>query len=119
LEWPVYLCVYKTKPLDMHRGEYIKQKVKEYGFTAEKVLAGLDITRTTLYKWFADENLPIGKMKSIADVIKFDLRPDFPETEMMYKEEQPKDYRMLYLKELEKNRNLEEQMEQYRLKSKN
>lgn len=101
----------------MHRGKFIKGKIKEYGFTIDKVSLDLGIARTTIYKYFEDENLSIGKLKSIADVIKLDLRPEFPETEMMYEEEQPKDYRLLYLKELEKTRVLEEQLAEYRTKS--
>lgn len=106
---PVYLCIY-TNEKDMHRGSYIKNKIKEQGFSVEDVLVGAGLSRSTIYKFFENENLPYAKMKRIADVIKLDLTKDFPETKLMYQEEKPTDYRILYLNELEKNRSLELQL---------
>jgi hypothetical protein len=94
---------------DMHRGEWIEKKMKEFGYSIDRISIELNIGRTTLWRWLGDEKLPYLKMKKVADLMKIDLRIDFPETIELYGKSQ-KDYEKLYLKELEHVRELQEEL---------
>lgn len=103
----------------MHKGKYIHQKMIDMGVSLDRMAIELSVARTTLWRWLNNKNLPIFKMKRIADVLKLDLRVDFPESIEYYtknidKKEVPKDYQLLYLKELEKNRELQEEIAVYK-----
>ncbi len=103
----------------MHRGKYIHNKMKDLGFSIDRMMIEISVGRTTLWRWLNDENLPLFKMKRIADILKVDLRNDFPDANQYYqstelKNEISKDYQLLYLKELEKVRELQEELEEYK-----
>lgn len=98
----------RIKFYDMHRGEWIKKKIEEIGYSVDTISIKISIGRTTIWRWLKDENLPYLKMKKIADAINLDLRSQFPEASEVYS--QQKDYQILYLKELERVRELEEQL---------
>lgn len=100
---------------DMHRGEWIHNKMKEIGYSVDRMSIELSVGRTTLWRWLNDENLPFLKMKRIADIMKVDLRSEFPETSEIYGTNS-KDYETLYLKELERVRELQEELEECRRK---
>lgn len=99
----------------MHRGEWIKGKIKDKGYTLDILADQLQIARTTLWRMTRDENLPFYKMKMIADGIGIDLRGDFPNASSLY-ERKEKDYRALYQNSLEEIAELREKLEKYQAK---
>jgi hypothetical protein len=101
----------------MHRGEYLQKKMKENGFTIDMMSSFLDVNPATVWRWLKKPDVQLNRMKLIADVMKIDLRPDFPESENLYTQPS-RNYEMLYLKEMEKNKLLEEELAQYRAKAK-
>jgi len=94
---------------NMDRGEYLKVKMKEHGFTIDMLASSLEIHPATVWSWMTNADCPLSKMKEIADIIKLDLRNDFPESESLYTSP-VKNYETLYLKELERNRQLQEEL---------
>ena len=97
----------------MHRGEWIKDQIKDRGYSLDILAEQLQIARTTLWRMTKAEDLPFYKMKLIADGIGIDLRSTFPETVSMY-ERKEKDYRSLYQKSLEEIAELREDLEKYK-----
>ena len=90
--------------------------MKEIGYSIDRVSIELSVGRTTLCRWLNDEHLPFFKMKRIADLMKVDLRNEFPEVSEIYGTT-AKDYETLYLKELERVRELEEELKECRKRS--
>lgn len=99
----------------MDRGKYIKEKISEYGYTIDMIALMLELNPSTVFRWVKTKDLSLVRMKQIADVLKLDLREDFPESKTLYYPS-PKNYEVLYFKELERNRMLQEEMEQYKAK---
>lgn len=95
----------------MHRGHWLKQKMKDLGFTMANMAEELDINAATVWRWLENEKLPMVKVRMMAQVMEIDLEKEFPE-----EIEEKKDYEKLYLKELERTRILEEQLAEYKAK---
>lgn len=101
----------------MHRGEYLQNKMRDHGYTIDMISSRLEVNPATVWRWLKKADVPLNRMKLIADVLKIDLREEFPESANLYTMP-TRNYEMLYLKEMEKNKMLEEQLEQYRANSK-
>jgi hypothetical protein len=101
----------------MHRGKWLKNKMKEMGYSYELVADITKQNRSTIFRMTQKEIVPFASMKVVADACGFDLRNDFPDTIELYEKKIPKDYRMLYLNTLEENKELREELAIYRTKS--
>jgi len=97
----------------MHRGEWLKNRIDALGYNVDSVADELQVVRTTVWRWLQKEEMPFTKMKMVADVLNIDLREDFPETSFLYKKTK-QDYELLYLKEVKKNQELQEQLSDYK-----
>lgn len=102
----------------MDRGKFIQDKMAEYGYSIDMIASMLDVNPSTIWRWFKAKPMPLVKMKLIADLLKLDLRENFPEAEILYSSG-PKNYEALYLKELERNRILQEEVAVYKAKATN
>ncbi len=100
----------------MDRGKYIKEKIAEYGYTIDMIASMLELNPSTVFRWVKSKDLSLVRMKQIADLLKLDLREDFPESANLYYPS-PKNYEILYLKELERNRILQEEVERFKAKA--
>lgn len=103
--------IFKTE--HMHRGEWIKRKIKERGFTLDMLCDELHMARTSLWRMTKAEDLPYFKMKIVADAIGVDLRNDFPDAASLY-EKKVKDYKSLYQQSLEEIAELKEELAKYK-----
>lgn len=62
----------------MHNGEYIYEKIKSSGISLTAVCKELGISRSTLYTWLKDKDLPVDRIYKIANAIKADVSEEFP-----------------------------------------
>lgn len=104
------------------RGPWIAAKIKEQGFSKTEVGDTLDISYSTVLRWLKTFNLDFPKMKMIADVIRIDLKNEYPEAAYLYQEEYfdkvNEDFKEKYLKLLQKHLELKEELELLKAKKK-
>lgn len=67
-----------------HRGAHVRDVIILNGYTIQGVANKLGKYRTTLTKWFTQEDLDYKYIKLIGDAINYDYTSDFPEMEGIY-----------------------------------
>lgn len=93
----------------IHRGNFLKAKLEEKQIPIAQLADALGIERSTVYKWFPQENLDIDKLKRACDFLKVDLREYFDNIELIYGFVPEKtSYQKKYYELLEKYADLQE-----------
>lgn len=62
-----------------HRGEWLRNKVKEMEWPIGPLAKDLGVHRLTLYRWFDTKDLQLSKIREVCEVIKVDMYAFFPE----------------------------------------
>ncbi|WP_114784329.1 hypothetical protein [Botryobacter ruber] len=62
----------------MHRGEIVKERIKNSGIAVGVVAEKLNLSRRTLYNKFKETTIPYSLILQIGDVIHHDFSQEFP-----------------------------------------
>lgn len=86
----------------VHRGEITKKRVKESGVHAVVIHKALNVSRSSLYRFYELANLDLDTILKIGKVIRYDFSKDFPELRNISAEENLS-YKIKYFALLEKH----------------
>lgn len=67
-----------------HRGAHVRDVIILKGYTIQGVANKLGKYRTTLTKWFTQEDLDYKIIKQVGDAVDYDFADDFPEMAGVY-----------------------------------
>ena len=102
--------------MNEHRGEIVRQKIKDFQIGFENLADDLSISPQTLFRWLKQEKLPLSKIQRIAIASKIDFTNDFPElkeSEAINSKLENADYKQKYFEILEKYSVLQEAAVKY------
>lgn len=84
-----------------HRGEIVKQKIENLGFTITHVASKLDIDRQKLYRYFENATLKLEIIMDIGKIINYDFAKDIRELSKL-KDEENISWKLKYMELSEK-----------------
>lgn len=102
---------------NIHKGEWLKDQIKETGFKVGDVAEKINLSRTQIWRWFSTPNLDYKKMKKVCDVIGVKISDYFPEYISQESDgDESEEYRQKYYSLLEQFSNVSEEFAMYRAK---